>query len=319
MSANVNSMMYVGQTPWHGFGKKLDKAATSAEAISAAGLDWKVNKEAVFLSNGVQVPSSFATVRQDTGKVLGVVGKVYEPLQNRDAFRFFDSVVGIKEAMYQTAGSLGKGECVWILAKLPGIVRVVGDDVTEKYLLLTNRHDGLGAVQVFFTPIRVVCQNTLNIALKGEGTKASLRHTTTIGMKVEEVRKQLGIIHASFGIFEEAARRMATVQLTTEAFNNYIKKSGVIPDDEEKLGTRAANVRDELTRLFEYGKGADLPGSKGTVWGAFNAVAEYVDYFKPARGQGKSDREDSRAKSILFGSGLSLKQTAWDAALEIAR
>jgi phage/plasmid-like protein (TIGR03299 family) len=192
-------------------------------------------------------------------------------------------------------------------------------DVTEKYLLLTNRHDGLGAVQVFFTPIRVVCQNTLNIALKGEGTKASLRHTTTIGMKVEEVRKQLGIIHASFGMFEEAARRLATVQLTSEAFNNYIKKSGVIPDDEEKLGTRAAAVRDELTRLFEYGIGADLPGSKGTVWGAFNAVAEYVDYFKPARGQGKSDREDSRAKSILFGSGLSLKQTAWDAALEIAR
>ena len=142
MPANINTMMYVGEKPWHGLGKRLENAATSAEAIKAAGLDWKVTKEPLFLEGGTRLEKALATVREDTGAVLGVVGKVYQPLQNKDAFKFFDAVVGIKEAMYHTAGALGDGECVWILAKLPGVVRVVGDDITEKYLLLTNRHDG---------------------------------------------------------------------------------------------------------------------------------------------------------------------------------
>jgi len=130
MPANINSMMYVGQKPWHGLGTKLEKVATSEEAIIAAGLDWKVTKEPLFLKNGTMIESSYATVREDNHNVLGVVGRVYEPLQNKGAFQFFDAVVGIKEAMYHTAGALGNGECVWILAKLPGVVRVVGDDVT---------------------------------------------------------------------------------------------------------------------------------------------------------------------------------------------
>jgi len=157
-------MMYVGEKPWHGLGTRLENAATSAEAIKAAGLDWNVTKQPLFLEGGMQLERALATVREDTGAVLGVVGKVYQPLQNKDAFSFFDAVVGIKEAMYHTAGALGKGECVWILAKLPGVVRVVGDDITEKYLLLTNRHDGWGSATVMFTPIRVVCQSAIRSA-----------------------------------------------------------------------------------------------------------------------------------------------------------
>ncbi|MCG3204283.1 MAG: hypothetical protein KCHDKBKB_00998 [Elusimicrobia bacterium] len=318
MPANINTMMYVGEKPWHGLGKRLEKAATSAEAIAAAGLNWKVDKSPLFLEGGKKVEGAFATVREDTKQVLGVVGNVYQPLQNKDAFSFFDAIVGIKEAMYHTAGALGQGECVWILAKLPGLIRVVGDDVTEKYLLLTNRHDGWGSVQVLFTPIRVVCQNTLNVALSSEGARATLRHTTTIGLRVEEVRQQLGIIQAKFGLFEEAAKSLSKVAIGQKSFNTYLKNVGLVKDEDDS-SSRAKKIMDEVSLLFEHGKGNDLPGVKGTAWAAFNAVAEYADYVRPSREKNSDKGMNARAKSILFGTGATLKQKAWTQALALAR
>lgn len=318
MPANINSMMYVGEKPWHGLGRRLENAATSAEAIAAAGLDWQVSKKPLHLEDGRRVSKAFATVREDTGAVMGVVRGVYQPLQNKDAFRFFDAVVGVKEAMYHTAGALGEGECVWILAKLPGYVRVVGDDVAEKFLLLSNRHDGLGSVNVMFTPIRVVCQNTLNIALQGQEVKARIRHTATLGLRVEEVRKQLGLINAKFCLFEQAAQRLATTQLTQEAFQNYLKSVGLAPSNGGEASTRAKNIMEEVSRLFEAGKGADLPGARGTAWGAFNAVVEYADYLRSARSKSADGGITARAKSILFGTGAVLKQKAWDEAMALA-
>jgi len=318
MPANINSMMYVGEKPWHGQGQRLENAATSAEAITAAGLDWAVSKKPLFLEDQTKVTKAYATVREDTKQVLGVVGKVYHPLQNKSAFLFFDAVVGVKEAVYHTAGSLGQGECVWILAKLPGIIRVLGDDITEKYLLLTNRHDGFGSATVMFTPIRVVCQNTLNVAINSSDVRASLRHTPTIGLRVDEVRQQLSIIHAQFGIFEEAAKRLASIFRFKESFSNYLKNVGLIPSDTEKATTRAKKIMEEVSRLFEEGKGANMPSARGTAWGALNSVIEYADYLKPIRTKSGEGNFDARAKSILFGSGADLKQRAWDVALSLA-
>jgi phage/plasmid-like protein (TIGR03299 family) len=322
MSANINSMMYTGETPWHGLGKKLDNAATSAEAIAAAGLNWSVEKRLVYttgpLGKLIQIDGKYAVSRMDNDQPLGVVGDVYHPLQNKDAFRFFDAVVGLKEAFYHTAGALGAGEVIWILAKLNGIIQVKGHDITEKYLLLTNRHDGLGSVRIMFTPIRVVCQNTLNLAL-ADGTKfqAKLKHCATMGMKVQEVREALGIIDQKFAFFEKAAQRLAAVELTQEAFKNYLGKVGIIPEDladlEGRAKTMAENVIHEVTQKFEHGRGNDMPGVKGTLWAAFNGVTEYVDYTRTTRGG-----SDSRAKSLLFGSGATLKQKAWDEALSLA-
>src|ERR1700733_3004849 len=192
MPANIQSLMYVKEKPWHGLGTRLEKAATSTEAIKAAGLDWQVEKQPVFLKNGINAISRrHAVVRRDNGHPLGIVGERYVPLQNNDAFRFFDAVVGLKEAVYHTAGALGQGEIIWILAKLNGVIRVVGDDITEKYLQLTNRHDGGGSVQILWTPIRVVCQNTLNIALQESQSSlhTSLRHTLNIGSESSRLGK----------------------------------------------------------------------------------------------------------------------------------
>lgn len=322
MSANVQSMFYTGGKPWHKLGKELPNAATSAEAIEAAGLNWTVSKHPLITTvkgEFIKVPNKFAIVRDDNHVVLGTVGPVYTPLQNKPAFSFFDAVVGEKAAMYHTAGALGDGERVWILAKLPGYIQTTKDDVTEKFLLLTNSHDGTGAVQIFFTPIRVVCQNTLNIAVASAENKTKLRHTMTLGSRVEDVRRQLGILNNRFTMFEELSKRMAGTPMTYAGFKDYVKGTGVLPKDanlDKTLGsTRAANIMDEVSRLFERGRGNDLPGVKGTVWAGFNAVTEYVDYFRSTRG----DEGENRAKSLLFGSGAILKQSAWDKAVSLVK
>ncbi len=321
---NINSMMYVGEKPWHGLGTKLDAVATSAQAIEAAKLDWKVGKHPLVTTvqgEFLTVPDKFAIVREDNKTVLGVVGHVYTPLQNKSAFSFFDAIVGEKAAMYHTAGALGDGERVWILAKLPGYIRTTGEDVTEKFLLLSNSHDGTGAVTVMFTPIRVVCQNTLNVALSGNDNRAKLRHTMTLGNRIEDVRKTLGILNNRFTMFEELSKAMASMPLTYHGFKAFVKDAGLLPNVKElrpgilEMSTRAENIMEELSRLFERGKGNDLPGVKGTLWAGFNAVTEYVDHFRSTKG----DEGENRAKSLLFGSGANMKQAAWDSAVALLK
>jgi len=307
----------------------LEKAATAAEAIAAAGLSWEVFKEPLFMAarpgpGYVAVDGAQVTRRQDNGEALGVVGDVYRPLQNKEAFSFFDAVVGAKEAIYHTAGALGAGERVWVLAKLPGEVRVVGDDIAEKFLLLTNTHDGTSAVSIMFTPIRVVCQNTLNIALGDNTRKQSIRHTASMGLRVADVRDGLGIINERFRLFEEAARALAGVQVNGASWKDYLIKLGIMPVESTsatlgaaRVSTRALNICEEVSAIFEHGRGNTAEGVRGSAWAAFNAVAEYVDYKRTARG-GVSPAS-ARAASLLFGSGADLKQKAWDVALSLAK
>jgi phage/plasmid-like protein (TIGR03299 family) len=319
MAHNLNkvngkvSMAYTGETPWHGLGTKVEHAMTAAEVVEAAGLDYTVEKRPLFLKEGQEVPRHFATVRTDTNDVLGVVGSRYEIFQNRNGLSLLDAIVGVKDAIYHTAGALGKGEKVWLLAKLPGYVRTIGDDVTEKYILLSNSHDGSSPIEIMFTPIRVVCQNTLNVALKNFSKRASLRHTLNVGAKIDEVREVLGIVSQQYSIFEEASQKLLTVQLTKDAFKDYLKNSGVIPTKEEKdQSSRAQNILDEVSNLFQNGKGTEIPGVRGTLWGAFNAVTEYVDHHR-------GGSLEKRAASLLYGSGAIMKQRAWDNALALVK
>ncbi len=328
MAHEIDSMFYTGEKPWHKLGKELGQVATAAEALKAAGLDWTVAKKPLFLMDGTPVDDHFAIVREDRNAPLGVVGNVYEPLQNKDAFSFFDAVVGSKEAIYHTAGSLRDGQYVWILAKLPGTIRVVKDDLIEKYLLLTNAHNGMKAARMMFTPIRVVCMNTHNVAItlledemrkaKAAGEEyvgnATMRHTTNLGVSVARVRQQLGIMSMQYQVYEEAAKRLAMTQVTTAAWKKYLVNVGIQPavEPEKGLSTTTKKIIEEVSAMFDKGRGNDLPGVKHTAWGAFNAVVEYVDYSR------SSEKNDTRSKSVLFGSGANMKQKAWDAALSIA-
>jgi phage/plasmid-like protein (TIGR03299 family) len=328
MAHEIDSMFYAGEKPWHGLGTKLAQVATAAEALAAAKLDWTVSRKELYLMDGTKVPDNFAIVRDDTNTPLGVVGNVYRPLQNKEAFSFFDAVVGEKLAIYHTAGSLRGGQYVWILAKLPGTIRITKDDVVEKFLLLTNAHNGTRAARMLFTPIRVVCMNTHNVALSladadlrraeaaGEEVtgQAWMRHTKNMGDKVAEVRKSLGIVSLQYRVYEETAKRMAATDLTVEAWKAYTQSVGLRPAKtaDRDLPEATRKLLDEVTAMFDKGRGNDLPGVKHTAWGAFNAVAEYVDYSR------STDENDTRAKSILFGSGSRLKQKAWNEAAALS-
>ena len=148
------TMAYFGQTPWHGLGTKLDAPATAEEAIGAAGLDYEVELADLQTSAGIPVPQRKAVIRSDTCQVLGIVGNSYVPVQNRQCFGFLDSVVADGKLRYHTAGALGKGERVWLLAKLPDRIRVKNsNDITEKFLLLSNSHDGTSSLRIFVSDL----------------------------------------------------------------------------------------------------------------------------------------------------------------------
>lgn len=313
------SMAYVGETPWHKLGTKVDSAMTSAEAIEKAQLDWRVEKRPIYFPSQkgtTKVPEKYAVVRCDSETPLGVVGEVYHPLQNKEAFSFFDAIVGEKLAMYHTAGALGEGERIWMLAKLPTDFWVTPEDRIESYLLLTNSHNGSSAVQIMATPIRVVCQNTLNMALSSN-VKTSVRHTMNMGRGIKEIRAQLGIADNYFRMFEEMGRHLVGKQANAQFVEAVLKDLGLSTEKGED-STRTENIRYDIMRMFQRGKGNDMKSVKGSAWALLNGIVEYVDYERSARGTG-FEKAENRAASLLFGSGASMKQKALDSILTLSK
>ena len=254
------SMFYINEVPWHGLGARLNQPATAQEAIQAANLNWKVVKLPLFAgSKRIPVVDRFAVVRRtgdlilSSDPVLGVVSNEYTPLQNWRAFEFFDPIVGQNAAIYHTAGALGQGERVWILAKLPGHIRVAGDDITEKYLLLSNSHDGKSSVTIKFTPVRVVCQNTLTLALN-DGSAWRFSHHSDIHQKLKQAHEMLGLIHSRFGEMEQTFQAMSRVKLDSNRLAQYL--SEVYPDNTEPdKQALVKRDRDWSEHFFDQGRG----------------------------------------------------------------
>jgi phage/plasmid-like protein (TIGR03299 family) len=200
------------------------------------------------------VPNTYATIRTDTSEVLGVVGGKYLPIQNRDAFAFFDALVGSDEAIYHTAGVLGKGERIWVLAKLPTYIRVGKNDIVDKYLLLTNSHDGSAVVRAKLTPIRVVCQNTLSAALGGSEQEVRIRHTVNAQHRLEEGHKLLGLTNQLYAQLDTIFNRMALRKVTEKQLLDYVK--ALVPSNEDaKFQTRNENIREAILELHDSGQG----------------------------------------------------------------
>ena len=297
----------VAPSPWHELGNELVNPATAREAIEAAGLDYTVvkkpMKEFVELDQAAEVSDRWVTVRTDTGDVLGIVDESYEPVQNRDAFTFFDNLVGADEAIYETAGTLGKGERIWMLAKLPGFINVRGRDIVSKYVLLSNSHDGSSLVRVKLTPIRAVCNNTLTAALKGAG-EINIRHTANAA---EDMKQALSLLEVTNSLYEQldaVFNRMALTKISEKQLLDYVK--ALVPDEDEGTDNEKNHgIRKSCLELHESGQGADL--SRGTLWGAFNSVTEYTDH-------GMEDNPATRLESIWFGRGEQLKLNAFQLA-----
>jgi phage/plasmid-like protein (TIGR03299 family) len=318
------SMFYVDEPPWHGLGKRLAKPATAAEAIKAARLDWDVRKVPLYACEGLNscvVPHRHAIVPtfawgQPKCPVFGIVGDAYEPLQNRGAFAFFDPIVGEGKAIYHTAGSLGEGERVWVLAKLPESIRVIGDDIADKYLLLSNSHDGQSAVQIKFTPIRVVCQNTLTIAL-ADGQTLRAAHYPDLKERLQQARELLGLIQQRYDTISKAFQATAAVQLRDNRLTEYL--AGVFPDPNpakvkadryQRALKQAKENRLWSAHFFESGVGNREPGVTGTLWAAYNGVTELVDHRDMRVGANR------RLQNVWFGTGYSIKARAFNVALE---
>jgi len=312
------SMMYVGEVPWHGLGTKLDAPATARETIAAAGLDYEVSLASLTTTDGIPVPTRKAVVRVDTNDVLGVVGNSYVPVQNAQAFGFLDTIAADGGIRYHTAGALRRGERIWLLGKLPGQIRVKGsDDLTEKYLLLSNSHDGSSALRVFFTPIRVVCSNTLAMADRsGKGEGIAIRHQGNLSAKVREAQVVLGLARRYYDNLEIRIDFLASHHPTAAQLGRYFQ--ALYPDPEDGSTSRARNVRDTLYSLFERGKGQEIPAIRHSSWAAFNAVTEFVDHRRSSRGRSDQERGSNRLESAWFGSGNKLKQHAFRLALDMA-
>lgn len=322
MPANVQSMAYYDEIPWHGLGKEVPKGMTAEEMIKAAGLDWEVALRPAQGARQINRRGEFSryeVVRLPKPGIskgpisLGLVTRRYQPLQNAEAFKFFDSIVDEGKAYFETAGALGDGERVWVMARMPEPIEIVRGDECWKYLLLSNTHNGEGSVTVKFTPKRVVCQNTLILALE-DGQKAyRVRHSKQMQFRLEELAEFLVIIQDMFLRAASLFQRLAQVKMTGERFLQYL--DAVFPKTpRQKVEGKEPPKWTHIRELLETTPDLQLSGVRGTLWGAYNAITRFEDYKIPIQ----EEEPDQRLERTWFGSGADVKLKALQKAHELA-
>lgn len=322
MPANVQTMAYYGEVPWHGLGKHVPKGVTAAQMIRAADLDWQVELRPARGAREINRKKEFSryeVVRvprpntKETEVLLGVVTRRYQPLQNLEAFAFFDPIVGEHKAYFETAGALGEGERIWVMAKMPAAMEIVRGDECFKYLLLSNTHSGDGSVIVKFTTVRVVCQNTLMLAMQ-DGQKAyRVRHSKQMQFKLNELAEFLAITQEVFLKAEEQFKRLAKVKMIEDRLDHYFEAVFPRSDAQKKNGDKPLRWG-YLREIFETRKDLQLPGVRGTLWGAYNAITRFEDYKQPQQ----EEQPDQRLDRTWFGGGAETKLKALTKAAELA-
>ena len=308
MAHEIETMMYVKETPWHGLGTYVgDENVTSDVALSQSGLDWEVNKVPLKTVFENSVSTHVAIERSTDSKILGIVGSKYSPMQNREAFSFLDSLVEDGSMRYHTAGSLRGGQRVWLLGQI-GSHEVVPDDRVDQFVMLYNSHDGSSALRVLWTQVRVVCANTAAMALGASKEKdgMAIRHTLNMDKKVSQAHKVLGLARASAAKTAEFQKHLAKRSMSESTWLDFV--ASLVPDSvvEDARNTRRENIREELTNLFNNGIGTDIAGVRGTQWAAYNAVTEFTNHHSTV----KSHKDGLRFENVLFGAGASLHDRA---------
>ena len=321
---------WVGDTPWHKLGTQAEGLMTATEALQYAHLDWLVEKRPLYNRNEAGelkvVPDTFGVFRRDEnedGRINWIplnrgtaVGRVYQVFQNVATLDFLDELTQTQEAKIEVVGALGRGEKVWVLAKLPDSILINGVDKIDQYILIVNSHDGSGSLKIFLTPIRVVCQNTLTMALSGRrGGGYNMRHTGKIYDRLEEARKVLGMVNKDFMEWGELAQQLVQVKLTEDEMESYfIDALNLTFNDKGDLTTRSNNMLNTVKGLLGNEKNT-LNGMGGTAWAAYNAVTEAIDHEFTTLANGKVS--EKRMESALFGTYSRTKQKAFVKALEL--
>ena len=294
-------------------GTSIIGARDSATAMAMAGLGYNVVKKEITTVDGIYIPDKFATLRDDTNDVLGIVGKQYTIVQNAEAFAFTDELVGMG-MLYETAGYFGKGEKLWLEGILPGEYKILGDDIAP-YVVFMNTHDGSGSVKVALTFTRVICSNTLNLAIKSAKRCFSFVHKGSVSARIEEARQVLGLADTYMKALNTEMEKLAMVKISPIQFEKVVLPS-LIKVDEDKMTPRQIDARMEQRAelRFRYQKAPDLQGLGFNGARLVQAVADYVDHTEPAR-ETKNWRENRFASQIQGNEMLDL---ARDIALAIA-
>ena len=288
MSANVETLMYVSNeengrfVPWHGLGTAVENAPTSAEAIELAGLNWKVNPQPVYTDfptgGKIEIPNAKANVRDSDGKVLGIVTDRYQIVQNIDAFDFTDSLIG-EGCTYETAGALDGGKKVFLLAKMPQ--KRILEEEFDPYICFTNTFDGSGSIKAVMTPVRVVCQNTLSLALNGATRKWSTRHVGRLDLKLEEARHTLQLANKYMDKLADTADILANTTITEDEAMKVLDK--LFPVSSEASDRQKANMAEKKEQFMICMFAPDILKYKGTAYQMVQAASDFATHTAPQR------------------------------------
>ena len=291
MAANVETMFYVRETPWHGLGTRVLEAPSSQEALRLAGLDWNVIQEPIYTKENESIPGYKANVRDSDRKTLGVVTDRYKVIQNTEAFAFTDALLG-EGVRYETAGSLQDGKRIWLLAHMPHEY-IIGGEHISPYLVFTNTHDGSGAVRVAVTPVRVVCSNTLNLALAQAKRSWSMIHTGNVQGKLEEAKDTLLMAREYMDELGKEFENLRKKELSDKKVLDFIEI--LIPKDENFTPQQKKNVqrlRDDMK--LRYFEAPDLKDVGRNAYRFINAVSDFATHAEPLR-------KTQNYKENLFG------------------
>jgi phage/plasmid-like protein (TIGR03299 family) len=326
MSDNLNiakdgtaAFAAVGEKAWHLLGTYVKKPMNSEQAIKLGKLDYTVEKRKIRVVDGRIIPNWYANVRTDTNDVLGVVTGDYQIIQNSEAFSFFDSIVEKGEAIFQTVGALGLGEIIFITAKLPNDIEVNGD-VIEDYLLLTTGHNGRRPIQIGFTPTRVVCQNTLTIALRNLKNNVTIHHTKNAKEQLEQAAKVMGMASVYTKEVNAIFNKMSKVKITDKKLNEYVMQAmkpyrETINKEtlEVEYSTRHLNKINSVIDFIHEHPTQQTPATKGTWFGAYNGISGYFSYLKNYKTQ------DDKMRNLYFSYDGKTIENAFDLALTMMK
>jgi phage/plasmid-like protein (TIGR03299 family) len=310
----VAQMAYAGGVPWHGLGVKVPSDLTPEQMLDAAGLNWEVQKFPTFAILDENDPESVietkqsALVRTKDKKLLDVVSDDWNPVQNAEAFDFFNEFVMAGDMEMHTAGSLKDGQIVWGLAKVKDSFELFKGDVIDSYLLFSNFHKYGFSTDVRFTPIRVVCNNTLTMAHhNGESQLMRVKHSANIEENMKSVFEIMNLANNAFETTLEQYRLLANKEINSKDLEKYIKLVFKLDEDKENAGKRLLN---NIIPLFEQGRGNDMKEIKGTYWAAYNSISEYLQYEK------KGD-EQVRLNNLWFGTSKTTLERALETAVKL--
>ena len=273
-------MFYTREKPWHGLGTRVEEAPTSKEALELAGLNWKVLQNPIYTSSGIPIKGYKANVRDTDQSILGIVTDRYKVVQNEEAFKFTDDLLGAG-VRYETAGSLQDGKRIWLLAKLPHEY-IIGGEQISPYLVFTNTHDGSGAIKVAVTPVRVVCSNTLNLALTSAKRSWSTIHTGDINGKMDDARETLQLAGKYMNCLGKEFNNLQQKKISERKVMEFIEE--LLPEPDNASFQQKKNVtrlREDMKR--RYFDAPDLKDLGNTAYRFVNAVSDFATHAKPIR------------------------------------